>query len=244
MPKIQTVKILGLPLHNLSMQDALVAVQDFVEEGGIHQIVTADASMLVTAQVDLELNEIIQRAALVTPDSAGVLWAAKRYGTPIGEKVSGVELVERLCAISTTTKTKIYFLGAAPGIAAHAAKRMNRLYRGCAIVGTNDGFFKPQETEEVLAKIRAAKPDVLCVGFGIPRQEKWIAKHLKNLNVPVVMGVGGSFDVLCGRLKRAPAWMRRSGIEWLYRLIQEPWRWRRIARLPIFAAKIMRQRRP
>ena len=243
MPSLQTVKILGLPVHNLVMSDALAAVREFVHSGGTHQIITADASMLVLAQEDPELFAIIQKASLVTPDSVGVLHASKQYGIPIRQRVSGVELVEQLCAKSASESYRIFFFGAGPGVADMAASAMNQKYPGCQVVGTHDGYFKDTDMPAILEKIKADKPDILCVAFGIPKQEKWIAKHQAELGVPVAIGVGGTFDVLSGTVKRAPLPFQKLHLEWLWRLIANPKKYQKVALLPKFVAMVHKDAR-
>jgi N-acetylglucosaminyldiphosphoundecaprenol N-acetyl-beta-D-mannosaminyltransferase len=148
-----------------------------------------------------------------------------------------------LCREAAENGRSVFLLGAAPSVADAAAQVLAGRYPGLKLAGAQHGYFKVSEETDVIARIRRAAPDLLFVGMGMPAQEKWIAKNLQALGVPVVMGVGGSFDVLSGRVGRAPLWMRRAGVEWLYRLVREPWRWRRIAQLPVFAWKVIRQRK-
>ena len=243
MPSLETVKILGLSIHNLVMSDALASVREFVNSGGSHQIITADASMLVLAQEDADLFAIIQNASLVTPDSVGVLHASKRYGKPIGQRVSGVELVEQLCAKSPTEGYRLFFFGSGPGVADQAASVMNQKYPGCQVVGTHDGFFKDEEIADILLSIKATKPDILCVAFGIPKQEKWIAKYQLELGVPVAIGVGGTFDVLSGNVKRAPIPFQKLHLEWLWRLLANPKKYQKVALLPKFVSLVRKDAR-
>ena len=243
MPSLQTVQILGLPVHNIVMSNALSAIRDFVSSGGIHQIITADASMLVIAQDDPELFAIIQNASLVTPDSIGVLHASKRYGKPIDKRVSGVELVEQLCAKSPIEGYRLYFFGAAPGVAEQAASQMNSKYPGCQVVGAHDGFFNDTDIPAILKSIKATKSDILCVAFGIPKQEKWIAKYQAELGIPVAIGVGGTFDVLSGTVKRAPVLFQKLHIEWLWRVISNPKKYQKVALLPKFVRMVRKDAR-
>jgi N-acetylglucosaminyldiphosphoundecaprenol N-acetyl-beta-D-mannosaminyltransferase len=153
---------------------------------------------------------------------------------PLSERVSGVEIVEQLCKLSPETGYRIYFFGAAPGVAEAAAQRMGTMYPGAQIVGCRDGFFKPDETPAIVEQIRAARPDVLCVALGIPKQEKWIAANRQALRVPVLIGVGGTLDVLSGNVRRAPLWMRRLQIEWVWRLLSNPRKISKVKLLPRF----------
>ena len=231
---IPSVQILGLPVHNVDMASTLSAIRRFAGTGAPHHIVTADASMLVMAQEDAELRGIIANADLVTPDSIGVLWAAGRKKTPLSERVSGVEIAERLCAQSAEQGYRIYFLGAGPGVAAAAAEKMRAKYPGVAIVGVRDGYFSAAETSEVVAEIRATGANILLVAMGIPKQEKWIQAHRAALGCSVLIGVGGTLDVLSGQVKRAPRIMQALRLEWLWRVLSNPSKVRKVMLLPRF----------
>ena len=176
-PPLAAIHILELPVHHVRMTDALDRIDAFIADGTPHHVVTADASMMVMAQQDADLRGILLRADLITPDSEGILWASRRQGQALPERVSGVEIVERLCERSAQNGCRLYFLGAAPGVAEQARKRMTTKYPGAQIVGTRNGFFTEAELPGILADIRDARPDVLCVAFGIPKQEKWIDLH-------------------------------------------------------------------
>lgn len=239
---LPTVHILGLPVHDLVMESALEVMDGFVRAGKPHHIITADASMLVMAQEDSALHAIIQEADLVTPDSVGVLWAAKSYGKPLRERVSGVEIVERLCARSAERGYRIYFLGAAPTVADQAAAQMRARYPGTQIVGTRDGYFKPEEVDGIVAEIRACQPDILCVAMGIPKQEKWIAANRQRLGASILIGVGGTFDVLSGNVKRAPLVMQKVHLEWLWRVLSNPRKINKVLLLPRFVRMVRQSR--
>lgn len=232
------VSILGLPVHAVTMESTLAAIDAFIRSGRPHHIVTADASMLVMAQDDLDLRCIIAQADLVTPDSIGVLWAAKKTGQSLYERVSGVEIVEELCARSARCGYRLFLFGAAPGVAEQAASRMCAKYPGAQIVGTRNGFFKPEESEAVADEIRACRPDVVCVALGIPKQEKFIAAFRDQIGAGAYIGVGGTFDVLSGNVRRAPRWMRKLLLEWLWRLLSNPRKISKVRLLPRFVALV------
>ena len=242
-PHRERATVLGLPVDRLGMSAALDVIAGFVREGGAHHVVTLDSSMCVQAQRDDQLRQIICSADLVTPDSAGVLWACRRAGTPLRERVSGVEMVEAFCRLSSERGFSVYFLGGAPGIAEAAARRMGERYPGCRIVGSRDGYFAPDDEPGVVADIRATRPDILCVAMGIPRQERWIARNREALGVPVMIGVGGTLDVLSGSVRRAPRWMQRLGLEWLWRLIRNPRKLPKVLMLPRFVLQVLRSSR-
>jgi N-acetylglucosaminyldiphosphoundecaprenol N-acetyl-beta-D-mannosaminyltransferase len=222
------------------MEETIEAIDRFIREGGPHHVVTLDSSMCVMAERDSELRQIVECAELVTPDSVGILWACRRLGYPLPERVSGVEIVERLCAASPERGYRLYFLGAAPGVAERAAARMQARYPGCHIVGARDGYFREREEIGVVREIATARPDILCVAMGIPKQEKWIARYRAVLGVPVLIGVGGTFDVFSGKVKRAPDWVQRLNLEWLYRFAHNPRKIRKVMTLPRFVWMTLR----
>jgi N-acetylglucosaminyldiphosphoundecaprenol N-acetyl-beta-D-mannosaminyltransferase len=240
--ELPSVPLHGLRVHRLTMDETLDTLDRFIHQGSPHHVVTLDASMCVMARDDADLKRIVQSAELVTPDSAGVLWACSRSGQPLPERVSGVEIVERLCALSPSRGYRLFFFGAGPGVAEDAADRLREKYPGCQIVGTRNGFFTPDDETEIMEQIREARPHVLCVALGIPKQEKWIARHRAELGVPVLIGVGGTFDVHSGRVKRAPKWMQRLNLEWLYRLAKNPRKIGKVMTLPRFVWMTLRSR--
>ncbi len=235
---LPTIHILDMPVHRVTMRDALDTIDGFIRAGTPHHVVTADASMLVMAQQDEELRAIVANADLITPDSEGILWASRQQENALSERVSGVEIVERLCERSAQHGQKLYFLGAAPGIADAAKARMEAKYPGAQIVGARNGFFTDADLPTVLNDIRACRPDVLCVAMGIPKQEKWIAKHRATLGVPVLIGVGGTLDVLSDTVKRAPKFMRQLKLEWLWRVLKNPRKIGKVMLLPRFVLMV------
>ena len=238
---IASIEILGLPVHTVDMAGALSAIRRFAGDGGPHHVVTADASMLVMAQDDAELRSIIANADLVTPDSIGVLWAADRIRMPLRERVSGVEIAERLCAESSDCGYRIYVLGAAPGVASAAAARMRIKYPGAAIVGERDGFFAEAETASVVEHIRLTNANILLVAMGIPKQEKWIQANREALGCSVLIGVGGTLDVLSGTVKRAPRLIQILRLEWLWRVLSNPRKISKVMLLPRFVHLVRRR---
>ncbi len=242
MNSVTGVKILGLRVDCVSPDQALEIIDRFIQEKTPRQIVTADASMVVIARRDPELRSIVEKSDLVTPDGAGILWASRLLRIPVFRKVSGVDLADRLCALSPTKDYRIFFFGAAPGVADKAAVKMRQHYPGARIVGVRDGFFTAEQEPDILAQIKAATPDIVLVAMGIPKQEKWIHQNKDQIGAPVFIGVGGTFDVFSGRVKRAPVWMQNSGLEWLYRLWKNPRKIVKVMTLPEFALLALRQR--
>jgi N-acetylglucosaminyldiphosphoundecaprenol N-acetyl-beta-D-mannosaminyltransferase len=236
------LRILGSRVDPVTSQDALHQIQDFLQSQEPHHIVTGNTLMFLAAEADAELRRILDSAALVVPESSGILWASRTIGSPLAEFTPGIDLMLQICRMAQERGHPAFLLGSAPGVAEAAGRALHEKFPALKLAGAYHGYFKPAEESSLIDVIRRVRPSVLFVGMGMPAQEKWIARNLAALGVPVVMGVGGSFDVLSGKLKRAPRWFRAFGAEWLYRLGQEPWRWRRIAQLPIFAGKVLWQK--
>lgn len=228
----QQVDMFGVPLARIDMEQALSRVDQFIQERAPHMIVTSDSTGIVRAHDDPEFRAVLQAADMVTADGRGVVWMARVLGLPMRERVSGVDMMERLCARAAERGYSVYLLGARPGVAEEAARVLQRRYPGLRVAGTHHGYFTPDEEPAIVQQIAEARPDILFVALGAPAQEKWISRHREQLGVPVAMGVGGSFDVISGRLKRAPLWMQKAGLEWLWRALLEPRRLPRLWALP------------
>lgn len=214
-------------------------IQDFLSRQGPHHVVTGNTLMVLEAQRDRALRQILEDAALVVPESSGIFWASRRYGQPLSDYLPGIDLFMALCQRASECGHSVYLLGAKPGVAERAASTLQARFPALRIGGTHHGYIDEASLPMVLANIRQAQPAILFVAMNVPGQEKWIAKHLPSLAAKVVMGVGGSFDVISGQLRRAPLWMRRGGLEWCYRFWQEPWRWRRMIQLPRFVVHVL-----
>ena len=235
----ETIDLLGVQISRLDMAGTLKILDSYVKSGRPHLVVTADACGIAQAQSDPELMQIYQHADLVTPDSVGVLWGAKRQKTPLIERVSGVDLVDHLCAASADRGYRVFFLGAAPGVAEQAAEKMRLRHPGCNIVGARHGYF-PSDSDEVVAReVAEFRPDILFVAMGIPRQEKFIVATQAIIGAKVAIGVGGSFDVFSGRVRRAPKLIQALRLEWLWRTLANPKKIKKAANLPIFVRYIL-----
>lgn len=234
------ISILGVPIDVLTMDQAIARIEEFIATGQPHSVITADSSGIVEAHKDPEFFSIFQSADLITADSVGVLWAARRKGTPLPERVSGVDIFERICKRSAEKGYKLFLLGSEPGIADMAAERCRLLFPGCNIVGSRHGFFPPDSDEVVAQEIAASHPDVLFVAMGMPRQEKFIRKTRQIVGASVAIGVGGTLDVYSGRTKRAPKWIQKIKMEWFYRLMQNPKKIAKVKNLPIFIKMVLR----
>jgi N-acetylglucosaminyldiphosphoundecaprenol N-acetyl-beta-D-mannosaminyltransferase len=240
---MKRIDFLGSPVDSVTMQDALQKIDDFVVSGRPHQILIMNANKLWQIRSDKRLRQITRAAELVVPEKAVVMGAAL-LGTPLKEHVGGIMLAMALLPHAEKQGHSIFFLGARPVIQQALLNKLRRDHPNLRIAGYNDGYFKPHEQAALLERIRNSKPDVLLVAMGTPRQEYWIRDHFNELGVPVYIGVGGTFDVLAGLKKDAPAWVRRFALEWLFRLVQDPRNlWRRYATtIPWFVSKVMVER--
>lgn len=235
--------ILGVRVDSMTMDQAVTTVESMISEKDLHQhmhlVATANAEMVMLANEDDELAMILAAAHLVVPDGAGVVWAAGQLGHPVPERVAGFDLAQRLFAVSAKKGYRIYFLGGAPGIAVKAQAAARIKYGPIEFVGVHDGFFKQEEVPELVASINESKADLLFVALGVPKQEKWLYRLRDQLTVKVAIGVGGTFDVMAGVMKRAPLWMQKTNLEWLFRLMMQPQRAFRMLALPRFVIKVL-----
>ena len=231
---MESVEILGCRLDLLDRDEATDAILRFARDESGALIVTLGTEMVVYAQRDPEFRTVLNESALSLCDTVGVLTVARQRGATLQERVTGVELVERLCQRAAKEGLPIYFFGGAEGVAADAAAILEVRFPGLIVAGTRNGFFSSEEDGAIVEAIRSSGARILFVGLGSPRQELWMARNLRATGCGVGIGIGGSFDVISGRVKRAPMLWRRFGIEWLYRLIREPQRFRRQLALPYF----------
>ena len=241
MPK--KVTILGVPVDAITMGEAVARIDGFIEKRTPVLVATANAEMLMRATHDGALRRILQGAAMVTPDGAGTVWAAHHLGHAMPERVAGYDMVQELMREAPAKHRRIFFFGSAPGVADKAKAKAEQLYPGIEIVGTRNGFFTAADEPAIIEEIKAAHPDILLAALGVPKQEKWLAKHLGELGVPVAIGGGGTFDVMAGVMKRAPRWMQRAKLEWLFRGMMQPQRAGRLLALPRFVLKVHAQKR-
>jgi len=236
------LRILGVPVHDVTCEETLGRIAAWIARGGSHQIATVNPEFVMAARRDEEFRRILNAAHLALPDGIGLIWASRLLGRPLRERVAGSDLVPMIAALAAKRGYRLFLLGAAPGVAEEAARRLRQENPGLTIAGTHAGSPAVEEEEEIVALVQAARPHVLLVAYGAPAQDKWIARNLKRLRVPVCMGVGGALDFIAGVAKRAPRWVQRLGLEWLHRLIHQPWRWRRQLALVRFAGLVLRER--
>jgi N-acetylglucosaminyldiphosphoundecaprenol N-acetyl-beta-D-mannosaminyltransferase len=232
------VDILGITVDTYSMQETVEQIRQAVEGHIQLRVITVNPEMIYASERNARLKKLINSADIVTPDGIGVVWAARKLGTPILERVTGIDLVHALLPVAHVGRWRIFFLGGKPGVAEQAANQVVLKNREITLEAMH-GYFSSEEEPGVIEKIRHFQPDVLLVGLGAPRQEYWIAEHPELASVSI--GVGGSFDALAGIVVRAPKRIQDLHVEWLYRLYKEPWRWKRQAVLPRFVIKVVWQ---
>ena len=228
--------VLGVAYDNITMAEALARGRELLAGSETAYCVTPNAEMAYEAMHDSEFCSILNGAALVLPDGAGVILGAKIVRAPLKEKVAGIDFAQNMLAVFEETGSRLYLLGSKPGIAELAAEKMLQKHPKLCICGIRDGYF--QDEAEVVQAINEAKADAVYVCLGSPKQERFMYAHRGELNARLLVGLGGTLDGIAGTVKRAPKWMIRLQLEWLYRLIKEPKRFKRMLRLPkyIFAA--------
>ena len=236
------IHILGVRIDALGFSEALDVLERFARENVPRFVVTLNTEIVVRAQKQEPFRDVINSSALTLADAAGVIWASYALGTPLPERMPGVDLVSRLAERTAASGLSMFFLGAAPGLAQRAAEVLAGQNPGLKVVGTYAGSPSVDEEESIIRRIREAAPRFLLVAYGVPAQEFWIHRNLTRLNVPVVINVGGTFDFLAGVARRAPAWMRDLGLEWLFRLVRQPSRWKRMLALPEFVLRVLAAR--
>jgi N-acetylglucosaminyldiphosphoundecaprenol N-acetyl-beta-D-mannosaminyltransferase len=226
------INICNVLIDNVSMQETLEIIEGLITRGEPCYITNANVDIIVRCNRDPEFAQYYREGILDVPDGVPVLWAAKFLGTPLKEKVSGSDLVPKVCALANRRGYRIFFMGGRPGAAEAAKLKLQEILKDLKVVGVYSPPFgfenDPVELKKMSRMIKEAKPDILFVGLGAPKQERWIKQYHKELGVPVSMGVGVTFEFIAGIVKRAPKWMQSAGLEWLWRLMMEPRRlWKR-----------------
>ena len=220
--------ILGVPFDNVLPEQAVSIALTFLDDVTTSIIFTPNPEIVMLSQKDKELSYALSSANLLIPDGIGIVYASRLTSNKIKKRVPGIEFCTDLFSKITNTTHSMFFLGAAPNVAETAAKKIKECFSGISIVGTHNGFFKDNETPEIIKKINASGADIVLVGLGFPRQqETWIFQHKDQFNAKIIIGVGGSFDVWSGRIPRAPKVFQKLGLEWFFRLLRQPKRiWR------------------
>ncbi len=236
------INIHGVKIHNVTMQEAVETVLSWIPGTSIHSVYTPNAEIIMQAQRNADLKVILNEAGLLIPDGAGVILGSKILKTPLQEKVSGIDLVKNLFKASAGKNISYFILGGKPGVAEMAAVNILSEYGKVNIKGYAHGYFPAEEEDALIENINKLKPDILLVGFGVPKQEIWIHQNMYRLNCKVCIGLGGSIDVLAGTAALAPEFMRKAGLEWLFRLVREPKRYKRMLDLPRFVLLTWKKR--
>lgn len=234
--------IIGVPINNINMNEAVSLVLLYMEEEKEEAkiVFTPNPEFVMNALKDEKFMDILNNSDLNIADGIGVVICSKILGSPLKERVAGYDLVQNIFSIIKNQEKTVYFLGASEKIIEEAKNRMEAKYRGLKIVGFHNGYFSEYEEYLIIEEINKLKPDLLLVGLGCPRQEKWIYDNKNKINTRVMIGVGGSFDVMSGNIKRAPNIFIKANLEWFYRLITQPTRFKRMLKLPLFLIEVIK----
>ena len=235
------INILGVQVDMVTIPEAADKIVEFLSEDKFHAVYTPNSEIIMEAYRDEAFSEVLNEADLLTADGIGVVYASKYLKKPLKERAAGYDIARLLLQKLNYTDHKLFLFGGKPGVAELAMENMNKDYPQLNIVGTRNGYFGEEDEDEIIAQINESGADILFVCLGAPRQEKWIYKHKDKLKVKVAMGVGGSIDVFAGTVQRAPEFFCKTGLEWFYRLMKEPWRAKRMTDLPKFALTVIKE---
>jgi len=233
------VEIAGINLDDISMEQAVERIYEFISSGENHSVFTPNAEIMMDGITDKNMKALLNGADMLVADGAGVVLASKLLGREVTEKVSGFDLVKNLLKASSQRPVKFYLFGGKPGIAEKANANIICDYPGAEVVGTRSGYFTSDDEASIIEDINSSGAEVLLVCLGAPKQELWITANKHRLKVKASLGLGGTMDVLAGNVKLAPDFFRNHGLEWLYRLYKEPWRFKRMLRLPKFILHVL-----
>ncbi len=237
------LEVLGLPVDGITYAQWFDLIDTWIAQDTARHVCTTNPEFIMIARDDVNFAHILHRADVCVPDGVGLLWAARRLGHVLPERVTGSDGVPRIAEQAAKRGWKLFFLGAAEGIAHQAAETLRARYPALQIVGVYSGSPAPEDEDNIVQRVNTSGADILFVAYGAPQQDKWIARNLPRLQVKMAMGVGGSFDFIAGIVPRAPLWMQHAGLEWLFRLIRQPWRIKRMMRLPRFVLAVLWQGR-
>ncbi|GED67541.1 acetylglucosaminyldiphosphoundecaprenol acetyl-beta-D-mannosaminyltransferase [Brevibacillus reuszeri] len=237
----QVAKILDVPFSTLGFRETIADMVERIESGQKTHVVTANPEIVMLAREHQGFRSIVEQAYVV-PDGIGIVYAAKWTNQPIYERVTGVELLEALMAEANQYGWNVYLLGASPEVIELAATKLQARYPQARLVGYRNGYFKEEEEEQIVQEIAETRPHLLFVALGAPKQDNWLVKYRERLNASLMMGVGGSFDVISGKVKRAPEVWQKLHLEWFYRLASEPSRWKRQLAIPRFVVTVLKEK--
>lgn len=235
-------QILGIPIDAYTYETLLDDIARWLDSGTFHHVCTVNPEFIMIAQRNDAFFELLHRVDACLADGIGLIWASRILSSPLPARVTGTDAVDLIAERAAAAGWRVFLLGAADGIADKAAHILQARYPGLAIAGTYAGSPAPAEASFIVERINNSQADILLVAYGAPRQDLWIDEHRAALQVKLAMGIGGAFDFIAGIVPRAPHWMQRMGLEWLFRLYKQPWRWRRMLRLPLFVMAVVRYR--
>jgi N-acetylglucosaminyldiphosphoundecaprenol N-acetyl-beta-D-mannosaminyltransferase len=221
-PGVQRLDVMGCHVDNLTMEETLGVIERFIGTGRPHQHVVVNVDKLVKARHDAELRRIINHCDLINADGMPVVWASRLLGTPLKERVAGIDLFEALMQRAAEKGWRVFLLGAQEDVVTGVKRLYEAKYPGLVVAGHRNGYWKPEEEESVAEHVRTAGTDLLFVAISSPKKERFLGQWQAHMKVPFAMGVGGTFDVAVGKVSRAPVWMQRAGFEWFWRVLQEP----------------------
>jgi len=234
----EKLKIFGIPFAKVTFTEAVNILQNHLRKNEPLHIITANPEVVMYALQDNNYSQILKEAQMIVPDGIGVVLLSKKWGVnKLPERIAGYDLLHALLKFADLEKRRVFLFGAKEEVNNLAYQKIQKLYPEAVLAGRRNGYFSQEEEELIVEQIAQAKPDILFVALGVPRQEEFIYKYKDKLNSTIMIGVGGSFDVLAGTVKRAPVTWQKIGLEWLFRLLQEPKRWRRMLSLPRFLIK-------
>lgn len=236
---MEKVNILGVHVDMVTINGAADLIMKFMNEDRVHAVYTPNSEIIMQAYRNTDFADLLNRADLLTADGIGVVHASKILKKPIRERAAGYDIARKVLEKMNYSEHKLFLFGGKPGVAEEAAKNLKKDYPELNIAGMRNGYFKDEDEAEIVEQINSSGADMLFVCLGAPKQEQWIDRNRDKLNIRVAMGIGGSLDVFAGNVQRAPEIFCRTGMEWFYRLCKEPWRAKRMADLPKFAATVM-----
>lgn len=232
------INILGVNVDMAGIEDSVTQIMKFLDEDGMHAVYTPNSEIIMAAYKDSEFCSLLNRASLLTADGIGVVYASRILKKPLSERAAGYDIACRVIEEITKSGHKLFLFGGKPGVADEAKERLEEKNPGIQIVGTRNGYFDKEEIPSIISEINESGADIVFVCLGAPAQEKWIDANKDKLNTKVAMGLGGSLDIFAGRVERSPEIWCKLGLEWLHRLIREPWRFMRMMALPKFALTV------
>ncbi len=232
--------VLGVKIDNVDMKNAVSRVLAYTKDKGCRMVFTPNAEMVMAAAKNPSLMDVLNSSDMTVPDGAGVVLGARLLRMPVKEKVAGIDLIKSV--FSTGEKLSVFLYGSAPGVAEKASENITKTYTNITVCGTEHGYRETNYSTDLVKKINSLEPDIILVALGVPAQEMWISKNSKNLLAGVAIGCGGTLDVLSGNVKRAPDWMIKLSLEWLYRLVKQPKRFGRMMQIPLFLLLCLKKR--